>query len=283
MERMTDYLPRIILCAPGNWGSVDKIRVRLGLLNSSEGESGDGLEGVEFELQEADSRMATAFKVSNCPWEAPFGDKEVEAINDHSSVLYALSPDYDSEDAFRWCNAMTMLAGQLFVEGAAGVKCDSSGTTHPLVSWKETFEHMEAALEMLDSEEEAERANGHAGLWVLAYRTFIQGPMFDGVQFHDCGMHLLGGPGSIISNDLATQAFGASDEIRFMGVMELMEAFSLFQIVECIEGDFKSGDIYRTDEGGPGLRVELEADDFVEAESFLNNPYGRWRFTEVVD
>ncbi|MFT7640192.1 MAG: hypothetical protein ACI9G1_001932 [Pirellulaceae bacterium] len=274
MERFTDFLPRIILCAPGQWKSVDEVWADLGR---------DGLEGVEIEIQEVDPRIETAFDASRCPWEIPFGDHELNAIGTHSSVLYALSPDYDSEDAFRWCNAMSMLAGQLFVAGAAGIKCDSSGITHPLESWKETLQNMESALKMLESDDEEKRATGHVRLWVLAYRTYIQGPMWDGVQFHDCGMHLLGGAGTIISDEIATQAFGNSDENRFAGVTELIEAFSLYQLVESGDSELKSGDTFRADDDGPGFIVELEADEFVDAENYLNNPYGRWRFTEVID
>lgn len=265
------YLPKIVLCVPGNWASQEAVAK---FLESSE---------VEFEFRGPDSRMASAFRHCGNRWRSSLMDNDFEAIEGHSSVLYALSSNFSAEEAAP-CSHHFMRIGQRLLEmGGLAIKCESSGKAHSAKRWKELACDADAGYGAASraGANEDEKAEGRMRFWQALYEAYVVFPIADDQNLYSCGLHLLGMPDLIVSNEVLERTFAGNLNERAIEAVRLFHAFALYLLAECPEGSFRSGNTFRCDATSPRFRVMNESCTGYDEDDFFFNPFGRWRFEEV--
>ena len=202
------YLPKIVLCVPGNWESQEAVT---NFLENSE---------VEFEFRGPDSRMASAFRhCGNC-WRSSLIDSDFGAIEGHSSVLYALSRNFSAEEA-ALCSHHFMRIGQRLLEmGGIAIKCESSGKAHSAKRWKEFANDADAGYgaALRADANEYEKAENRMRFWQALYDAYVFFPIADGQNLYSCGLHLLGMPDLIVSNEVLERTFTGNSNERAIEV-----------------------------------------------------------------
>ena len=245
-------LPKLILCVLGD---ADR-ESRCGQLLDAE--------GIEHEWHEHDDRMISAFQSSACQCDPSLTENDFASIVEHSRVLYILSPNFTAADAPDVSRGLLRLGGRLLEAGALAMKCESSGIAHGRARW-------------LELAREAEDADS----WLALYRGYVQLPIQDGDDYYTCGLHLLGQPDLIASGALLRQVRGSTKDPGWTAV-ELFRAFAHYQLAECTPGQFASGHTFSPDAASPRFRVLWEECTGYEEDDFFFNPFGRWRFAELV-
>lgn len=246
------YLPRIVLCVPGS----AEFPKQCGPLLEAE--------AVEHEWQGRAPRMAGAFTASACPYNPSLTEEDFAGVDRHEKVLYVLSPNFTAQDAPAVSRSFLRLGGRLLGAGGLGLKCESSGIAHGRERWLEL----------------ARAAEGEE--WQAAlFRAYVQLPLQDGGDYYTCGLHLMGLPDLIVADDLLRQAVG-NEKHPSRAAIDLFVTFGLYLLVECPPGGFGSGHTFSADAESSRFRVRWEPCTGYEEDDFFFNPFGRWRFAEVV-
>jgi hypothetical protein len=220
--------------------------------------------GVVHEFRPRDERMVDAFKASMFRLEQSLDEQVYEQIAGHITVLYFESSNFSAQQAPAAGRNLLQLGRCLLEAGGIAMKCESSGIAHGRQRWIELAGQSESAAP-----------------WAALFRAYVQFPLSAGDDFHTCGMHLLGKPDLIMSEDLMQSAF-ENDESPIMAVVYLFEVFALYLLGECPDGSFASGHTFRTDAHYPRLRVRWERCTGYDEDDLFFNPFGRWRFAERV-
>lgn len=100
-------------------------------------------------------------------------------------------------------------------------------------------------------------------------------------DYHTCGMHLLGSPDVVISESLLQLATRESDS-EIEAVVFLLHSFCLYILTECGDRGFVQGHTFSPDEEWPRLKVVWEECQDYDEDDLFFNPFGRWRFTQMV-
>jgi hypothetical protein len=148
--------------------------------------------------------------------------------------------------------------------GQTGTVCESSGIAHGRARW-------------LELAREAEIADS----WSALFRGYVQLPIQNGDDYYTCGLHLLGQPDLIASGTLLREAYDSTEDQAWMAV-HLFRAFACYLLAECTPGRFASGHTFSLDAASPRFRVLWEDCAGYEEDDFFFNPFGRWRFAELV-
>jgi hypothetical protein len=231
------YLPKIVLCLVGDSAFG---RAAAELLTA---------ESIEYEVQERDDRMRGAFEASAFRVEPSLTARDLDAIERHDSVVYALSSNYGAGAALAEARRMLEIGGRLLEAGAAGMKCESSGIAHGRGRWLEL----------------AQSADAEA-----LFRAFVCYPIGDGDDYYSCGLHLLGRP-DLIAADPVFEDDPAS-------LVALFQTFASYLLTECPPKRFHSGHTFRCDAESPRYVVRWEPCRGYDEDDFFFNPFGRFRF-----
>jgi hypothetical protein len=246
------YLPKLILCILGDADLETRCRHLL-----------DG-EGIEHEWRERDDRMESAFPASVCRCDPSLMADDFARIVEHSRVLYLLSPNFTAEDGPNVGRRFLCLGRRLLEAGALAMKCESSGIAHGRARWHELARDAEGA----DS-------------WTALVRGYVQLPIWNGEDYHTCGLHLLGQPDLIVSGSVLREASDPTRDPAWTAV-DLFRIFANYLLAECTPGRFASGHTFSPDAASPRFRVFWEDCTGYEEDEFFFNPFGRWRFAEFV-
>jgi hypothetical protein len=184
------YLPKIILCIPGDDGLRKACEP---ILNAA---------GIEHEFRPHDPKLARAFKTGAMTWRS-LTDQELARIAGHTTVLYVLSKNFTPAGAAGTAQSMLSLGRQLLDAGGFAIKCESSGIAHPPAVW--------SAL--------ADRAAS----WGSLFRGYVLYPI-GSADLYTCGMHLLGVPDLIIAESVL-QGITAADSNTATTASRLFAAF----------------------------------------------------------
>lgn len=247
------YLPKIVLCVLGD---ADLEAQCSRLLHA---------EGIAPEWQERDGRMTSAFRASACRWDPSLTENDLAAIAAHSRVLYVLSDHFTAEAGPSASRRFLRLGGRLLEAGALAMKCESSGIAHGRARW-------------LELAREAEGADP----WLTLLHSYVQLPIQTGDDYFSCGLHLLGQPDLIVSGSLLREAFGSTEDPGWTAV-NLFRAFGHYLLAECAPGRFASGHTFSLDAASPRFRVRWEECTGYAEDDFYFNPFGRWRFAEILE
>lgn len=239
------FLPKIILCLLGDEDFPDDCKPIL------------KKEKIEHEFRARDERMVDAFQASASPLHPPFKHAELERIREHETVLYVLSENYPAQDALKVSADYLRLGARLLKAGGIALKCESAGVSHARARW---FDLASA----VDSKE---------GPWFALFDAYVQLPLQSEENLYSCGMHLLGEPDLIVTNDVLNRASG--------DVVELFQQFGLYLLADCGVGKFGSGHTFSVAKEAPRYRVVWEPCTGYDEEDFFFNPFGRWRFTNA--
>ncbi len=248
------FLPRIVLCLVGD----DKYADRCATILENE--------QLEYKVCGPDDRMTLAFQASSSPLWPSLEDDDYLEISSHDTVVYLLSDNFSSQDAQGMCLRFMTLGRQLLDAGGIAIKCESSGIAHSKSRWQEVSD-------------QARKFQGAAphDFWMAAFMAFVQFPIQSETDLYSCGMHLLGKPDMIVSNELIAATTG-----ELAHFMELFEVFALYLLAECPPGNFASGHNFSISTVAPKFRVVWEPCSGMDEDDFFYNPYGRWRFVEPV-
>jgi hypothetical protein len=246
------YLPKLILCVLGN----SDLESRCGHLLDAE--------GVECEWREHDDRMPSTFQASACRCDPSLTAADFASIAEHSQVLYILSPHLTSSDAPSASARFLRLGQRLLEAGALAIKCESSGIAHGRARWLELARESEGA-----------------DPWSALFRGYVQLPIQNDDNYYTCGLHLLGQPDLIASSAVLSEAFGPKENQAWTAV-GLFRVFAHYLLAECTPGQFASGHTFSMDGESPRFRVLREECTEYEEDDFFFNPFGLWRFAEVV-
>lgn len=245
------YLPKLVLCVLGG-ADLDS---RCGPILDAE--------GLEHEWQGRDDQMIPAFQASACRCDPSFTADDLASVAGHSRVLYLLSPNLTAQDAPRESLRFLHLANRLFEAGATAIKCESSGIAHGRDRWIELARDAEAEP------------------WAALLRGYVQLPILNGDDFYTCGLHLLGQPDLIASRTLLRNASGSTDDPAWTAV-QLFRVFAYYLLTECTPGQFASGHTFSLDAESPVFRLRWEECNGYEQDDLFSNPFGRWRFAELL-
>jgi hypothetical protein len=119
--------------------------------------------------------------------------------------------------------------------------------------------------------------------WQALFDAYVALPIADDRNLYSCGLHLLGMPDLIISNDVLNHSFPGTVNEQAIEACDLFNAFSLYLLGECPEGSFKSGNTFRCTPTSHRFCLTEEPCTGYEEDDFFFNPYGRWRFDNATE
>jgi hypothetical protein len=239
--------PRHVVCLLGSWksfGEIERVLAEKG---------GEGFEiDTDYSKLEPDPRMAAAFAASADRVTPSMTDADRDAIRDHKSVAYLLSPPIAPGKGQVISRQMLAIVDALVDVGITAIKGESSGIAHGLSRWRVLASHAAGGTKL-------ERASALRLAWVRR-------PIKDGEILYTCGMHLLG------ERDIE---IAASDDVASdLGWMDLL---AIFLLAEQPEGGVAEGEGFRQTEDGERRVLRAHACERYEEDSFMYNPYGYWR------
>ena len=245
------YLPKIILCIPGD----DDFRAKCEPLLKAE--------NVEYEFRPHDPNLARAFKTASMSWPSIVPD-EFRRIEAHTTVLYVLSKNFAAAEAAKTARAFLRVGRRLLGSGGIAIKVESSGIAHSRHRWT-------------DFDDLIDRSS--ASFWHILFRTFVQLPIGSRSDLYSCGMHLLGAPDLIVSTSLMQTLMkpGQSVPAEAAGLFSI---FGAYLIGECPVGKFASGHTFSCAADAPRYRMIWEPCEGYAEDTLFFNPFGRWRFTQ---
>jgi hypothetical protein len=242
------YLPRLVLCIPGN----DDFR--------RQSEPVLTAEKLEYEFRGRDPRLVNAFRASSITWPA-FTPSDFTRIETHSTVLYVLSEIMVPAKAPLVARQFLHLGRRLLDAGGIAIKSESSGISHPAERWT----RFDTRADVSDHEK-----------WVALFLAYVVHPIGTDAELYTCGMHLLGAPDLIVSGDAIAKSMQKGQTLASTAA-ELFRNFGIYLLSECQAGAFISGHTFSTVKDSPRYRVVWEPCDAYPQDSYFHNSFGRWR------
>jgi hypothetical protein len=254
-------LPQLVFCVPGG---DDLVETAGPILEA---------EGIEHEFRPREKHLEKAFEASEFRSEPSLEPEDWDLIRAHTKVLYVMSRPLPASEGPGACDTFLRLGRRLLEAGGVAIKCDSSGIAHSRRRWIELDENASRHIDAPPGDDQAMWE-----FWYALFCAYVQFPIGDDDDWYTCGMHLLGQPDTILSTRLFREAGLSSDT-----AIELLRAFGVYLLAECPEGGFGTGHTFRTDAQSPRFRLTWEKCDRYKEDDFFFNPFGRWRFAEIVD
>lgn len=261
-------LPRIVLCAPGNW------------LSTKEVEKAIDIAEIEYRIGPALPNQDEYFQLMSGGSDGDFTPDELQALKSHKNVIYASTPRYVADDTLHWLMMMNQVASGLIQLEAAGVRSVNSSISHPIADWKSTMADLEKATRDFASEDKEAHVNGYIQLMVTNVRNFVHLALRRTPTNFILGAHLLSEPGAVITDEVAAQAFPNSSS-RWDSINGLFRAFLGELMFRNL--NLRTGDVYTNEETGTSFRLEHVDDATAFEDEDCRNPFGMWRFAAVVD
>jgi hypothetical protein len=249
------FLPRIVLCLLGNGRFAQECTPLL------------DFEKVEYEFTVQDPHMVRSFVHSASPLDTCLEDADMQQIPQHAMVLYVLSKNFTAAQGPAECQRFLSLGTRLLAKGGIAMKCDSSGIAHGRVHWVKLANDVAAGVDTAST-----------AYWYALLRAFVQWPIQSQSDLFTCGMHLLGQPDLIVSEQVLLPYLSDANLLGAAAV-DLFGSFAMYLLSECPAGKFTSGSTFRADQDSPRLRVLWEGCSGYDDDEYFFNPFGRWRFT----
>lgn len=250
-------LPKIILCLPGDEGFVQRAAPIL--------EAAD----IDYEVHDPSDLVEDAFRGANA---GSIQEADFKRIAAHTALLYMVSRNYTSQEGPMASHLFLRTGARLLAEGAIAVKSECSGIAHSAQRWHELAE--------LSGAEWREGPEFWRGLF-NAYVQYPIGPNEAGDIFSG-GMHLLGCPDVVIPVSLVERLPGGEESV-VNTVADLFYTFCLYLLYELRGSGWLSGDTFRPDLTWPRIQVVWEpCTDWEEDDEYFN-PFGRWRFADLLE
>lgn len=195
-----------------------------------------------------------------------------DAIADYELVLRAQGPSYVAKDApVNSYDGLQVIAALLEL-GIDVVYCASAFLGHSAENWKKMAQYAQSAFK--------QKGASTLGFWMPLFQAFVQFPIEQRRQVFTCGMHLLGKPEVIVAFDVLEKIFLTGSEIS-EEARGYIESFCLFQLAQCPDGHFLSGNTFSVGAGGPRLRASWEPCTTFGEDDRRYNHLGQWRLVEA--
>ena len=209
----SEIKPRHVLCFLGGEHALAR------LSDAASAAIGDFATGFSIDRTHSqdkpDARMSRSFSVC--------GDRVVpgawtsadeDAVANHGSVLYVLSPPMTAETAVIVSAAALLLVDALISAGAVAVKGESAGVAHGLARWRQLVAEGAQAL----------RSHDDFALSRASRLSFAKRPLQGETHLESVGFHLVGLPEIYVAKDLASGLEAASlidsvaDDVTLLGL-----------------------------------------------------------------
>lgn len=238
--------PRHVLCLLGRFGGFDAI--------ASVVARADGFElDREYSRLEPDDRMMRAFDAAADRVTPSMQSTDWDAVREHASVCYVLSPPVTPEHARRTARQALSLVVDALDAGATAVKHESSGIAHGVARWRALAAEA-GSVEPFTAE-------------IALYEAFVRRPLGEPDSFYSsCGMHLLGEP------DVAIE--GSVGELE---ALSWIDALALYLLTEKPPSGVGDGHTFRRREEDPRRVIRAQPCTFYEEDELFFNPYGLLR------
>ncbi len=244
---MTSVAPRHVVCVLGNWRSLDGFE-----------EIVERTTGADFNLDKEysqlarDGRMEEAFEVSYDRVMPTMLEDDWKAVQEHSAVVYVMSPPMQKEKALDVSGKMLNLVAALLENGGVAAKSESAGIAHGRDKWLQLDQEYNDASKEKDDHRKA----------ATLYSAWVRRPLLSREkQYYSCGMHLLG--------EYDVEIDSSIDVDEAIAWMDLLANYLLADTPRppVLEGDgFRFQDKRRT--------MHLLQCTRYEVDDFFHNPYG---------
>ncbi len=243
----TDDIFHSVICIPGNWESRKEFILSIITANAKEYmTAGNILMNLEskthctIEFCELDERMKKTFK--NAGMVTRVTDGFLDEIEKHKNVVYisgATGGLKEAED-FAKAGAAVLKAGGL------GIKVETAGKAFEKDQW----------LNMVDNFKIAN-----------LYTMFVVDSIVDKEgTVNSCGMHNLGLPDTVISDE------------EFQEAVHLISVFNFYQIID--KPSVQNNQSFRVDMQSPVYRITEELEQPYKEQALFQNPFGMWRLSK---
>ncbi len=261
-EITNTFLPKIIMCVPVMKDDAPQFEA---IVKD---------EKVDYELVARDERLAESFRSADSPTQPSLTDRDIELINEHTSVLYFLSKNLTARKAPVVAAKFMHVGQRLMDAGAIGIKCESSGLSHSKRRWLELTSKLKRGV-VAGSESAPE-----VDYWLGLFLAYVQLPIRFGDDLYSCGMHLLGKPDMVATNAQIKEAMShsGSEASPIHEAIKLFDEFALYILSECPESNFGNGHTFSVNADAPKFSAFWEKCSDYDESDFFFNPFGRWRF-----
>ncbi|KRA84640.1 hypothetical protein ASD76_05805 [Altererythrobacter sp. Root672] len=177
--------PRHILCILGATHDLQPLRdVVTAVSKAGEYAEGFNIDG-DYSQEEPDDRMVASFDICRDRVEpGAWTEADAQAVADHQSVLYVLSPPMTQDNSVAFSMAALMLIDDLLDAGAVAIKAESAGAAHGVQRWRDLVAEAAAAVASDDQLEQRR----------IARLAFAKRPLSSEAYFESVGFHLVGLP-----------------------------------------------------------------------------------------
>lgn len=257
MQKLSEYLPRIVLCA--TWGG-EPAEVKL------------PYDWVRYD-RPANPQIRASFEASACHVADSFRPADFDAIGQHESVSYFVSGQlYSTLDPIMRRVTIEVLLSvieRVIAAGATGLKVESAGLAHSIEHWKTLAAEVAGGIPSSG----ATIADAYR-FWGAAFEALVRYPIARASgEVYSCGMHLLAAPDVIV--DLSALAPGSTPQ-------RLLSVFCRYVLAERGPESVRSGETFRLDDESRPWTIGVEGcDGYDEDESFFN-PFGRFRLSPLL-
>lgn len=233
----------IILCLPGQWKDRPGILSAIALANLHEYVFAGNIllhlptgDGFELVIESADERLAEAFSIAS---QGRLSEDDLDAIGNHTFVIYLLRKGGSTEDAEKMINA----GNAILKAGALGIKVETAGRAFTPEQWTE-ISHTEGIEKF--------------------YQAYVAMALAENNEIYTCGMHNMG-LRDILFNPGADMKTG----------IELVSLFICYLLYD--KPDIEPGETFSRDADAPIYTIlEEGCTRYAEDDPFFN-PFGMYR------
>jgi hypothetical protein len=208
----SEIKPRHVLCFLGGEGALARLS-EAATAAISDFATGFSLDRTHSQ-DKPDPRMVRSFSVcSDRVVPGAWTSTDQDAVKDHKSVLYVLSPPMTAETAVVVSAAALLLVDAVISAGAVAVKGESAGVAHGLARWRQLVAEGAQAL----------RSHDDFLLRRVSRLSFAKRPVLGETCLESVGFHLVGLPEIYVakdlgSNDAVSLIDAVADDIAKLGL-----------------------------------------------------------------
>jgi hypothetical protein len=189
----SEIKPRHVLCFLGGEGALARMS-DAATAAISDFATGFSLDRTHSQ-DKPDARMVRSFSVcSDRVVPGAWTSADEDAVKDHKSVLYVLSPPMTAETAVVVSAAALLLVDAVISAGAVAVKGESAGVAHGLARWRQLVAEGAQAL----------RSHDDFLLRRVSRLSFAKRPVLGETYLESVGFHLVGLPEIYVTKDLGS-------------------------------------------------------------------------------
>jgi len=244
--------PRHVICALGNWNDFEVIQT---VLNEK---FRNFTLDTEYSILSPNPRMMDSFTVNQDKLPRSLTDKDWAAVEQHSAVVYVLSPPIEATNAEKISGEALQLVEQLFKHGATAIQSESAGLAHGKSEW------LKLAIKYKNAVQNQDIFN--AG--IILFQAWVQrGIVEENTLSHTLGMHLLG------HRDIEYLQTGETPENE----IEWIDLLGYYIMGDKPDRPILNGEGFRLTENSGRRLISIEECNRYSWDDFHFNPYGYYR------